>query len=167
MKQREPRHPVAVPARVRAAKGWADVTILNLSSRGLMFRSTHRHQRGGYLELRRGSHVIVARVMWSDGTRHGARAQGIIPVADLIFDNPAKRDAMASGDRRSRPRAVDKAEIHRRLGQKLQFFAAGLGVTCAAVMAAYAAFDALRRPLAQVEVAITSAAGAQSAIRRK
>ena len=154
MKQREPRHNVVVPARIRAADGWADATILNLSNRGVMFRSTVRQERGNYLELRRGSYVIIARVMWSDGARHGARAQGIIPVADIILDKAADRSVRRQTERRARPRPAGRADASRTRGRRIEFVVTGIGVACAALVAADLTFGALRAPLAQVEVAL-------------
>ncbi len=76
MKQREARQPVAVPARLRVATGWQDATILNMSTRGIMFRCTFPMERGHYLELRRGGHVIVAQVMWGRDGRYAAKTAG-------------------------------------------------------------------------------------------
>jgi hypothetical protein len=156
MKQREPRHNVVVPARIRAAQGWADATILNLSNRGLMFRSTLRHERGGYLELRRGSHVIVARVMWSDGLRHGARAQGIIPVADIILDKPVLSRAEGKVERRALPRPAARAENSRQHGRQIEFVITGIAVACATLLAANLTFAAFKAPLAEVATALAS-----------
>ena len=157
MKQREPRHAAKVPVRVRAPGGWADGTILNLSNRGLMFRSQHCFDRGHYLELRRGNHVIVARVVWSDGARCGARAQNVIPVADLLLDRPAGRGVLANRERRSSPRtAKQRGDVSRQRGRRLEFFFAGVGVTCAAILAADVTFSALGAPLRQVEAALSS-----------
>lgn len=154
MKQREPRHKVVVPARIRAANGWADATILNLSNRGVMFRSKVRHERGNYLELRRGSYVIIARVMWSDGIRHGARAQGIIPVADIILDKASARSSGPQAERRARPRPAGRADTRRNRGRQLEFVVAGIGVACAALLAADLTFGTLHASLAAVEVAL-------------
>lgn len=154
MKQREPRHNVVVPARIRGATGWADATILNLSNRGLMFRSTERQERGNYLELRRGGYVIIARVMWSDGIRHGARSQGIIPVADIILDKASARSADPRTERRATPRPAGRADASRTRGGQIEFVVAGIGVACAAVLAAYLTFGALHASLAAVEVAL-------------
>lgn len=156
MKQREPRHNVVVPARIRTVGGWADATILNLSNRGVMFRSTVRHERGNYLELRRGSYVIIARVMWSEGTRHGARAQGIIPVADIILDKAADRSAGLQTERRARPRPTGRADFSRNRGRRLEFIVAGIGVACAALVAADLTFGALHASLTAVELALAS-----------
>ena len=51
---------------------WGDVCILNLSKRGMLVQAPEAPERGTYLEVRRGSKEIVARVVWSAGNRFGA-----------------------------------------------------------------------------------------------
>lgn len=155
MKQREARHPVAVPARLRLASGWTDATILNLSNRGLMFRSRERLERGHFLELRRGGHVIVAQVVWSEDGCHGARAQGVLPVADIVLDKAPPRGLLGLGDRRAERRVPrEAADTNRQRGRATQFFLAGIGVTCAAFLLADTAFGVLAKPLDRVEMAL-------------
>lgn len=122
MREREARHEVTVPARLRVDDGWQDAIILNLSTRGLMFRCTAPVQRGHFLELRRGGHVIVAQVMWSDGGKCGARAQGFLPIAELMFDKPAKRTLLTPRERRVFPRTTaERAAQARQSGRAMPF----------------------------------------------
>lgn len=58
-----------------ANTGRRDACILDLSSRGLMIHASETVPGGSYLELRRGRHVIVARVVWSRDRRAGLQAQ--------------------------------------------------------------------------------------------
>lgn len=157
MREREARHEVKVSARLRVDDGWQDAIILNLSTRGLMFRCTAPIQRGHFLELRRGGHVIVAQVMWSDGGKCGARAQGLIPVADVTFDKPAERAILLPVERRAVPRTnAERAETARRTGQAMELVLAGFGAICAAFFIADLAFGLLHAPLAEVESALSA-----------
>ena len=143
-----------VPARLRVDDGWADATILNLSNRGLMLRAPVTLARGHVIELRRGTHVLVARVMWSDGHRCGAQAQGVIPVADLVLDKSAKRGIFHPIERRTASRDGRVGERSRQSGRKMEFFFAGVGVACAAFLLADMVFGTVSTPLAQVEAAL-------------
>ena len=51
---------------MRVGAAWRDARILNLSSRGLMIKAERAAAAAATtLELRRGRHVIIARVMWT------------------------------------------------------------------------------------------------------
>lgn len=100
-KQREPRKPVFVRARMQSGGGWVDVHIRNVSSRGLMGQCPAPPPRGTYIDLRCRSHVIVGRVVWQGGDHFGLYTQERIDVAALLSDAPAKPP---STERRVRPR---------------------------------------------------------------
>jgi hypothetical protein len=55
---------VLIEARLRQDRGWTDARILNISRRGLMVRSPAAPLHGTYVEVSRGTHRIVARVVW-------------------------------------------------------------------------------------------------------
>src|SRR5579872_7025211 len=84
---RELRRRVVLPARMRAGAQWSDASILNISSRGLMIHSGRAGPTGSTLELRRGSHVIIAKVMWRDGSRAGLRSDARLPMEDILSGN--------------------------------------------------------------------------------
>jgi hypothetical protein len=155
--QREPRHAVQVSARLRGPAGWCDAIILNLSNHGLMFRCTEPLERGHYLEIRRGNHVIVARVVWSERGKCGARAQGVIPLADLILDKAAPRRRLLAIDRRTNPRSGrvrhDRSLFRARGTEHLVAAIAGAAV---AITLAGTVLSTLARPMATVEAAIAS-----------
>ena len=48
-----------IRARMRSGVSWHDVCILNLSRRGLGIQAAEPPQRGAYVEIRRGKHVIL------------------------------------------------------------------------------------------------------------
>lgn len=98
LKPREQRMKVILPARLKDHRGWHDVRILNISSQGLMARSPAAPARGAYLELRRGGHVIVARVVWSNGQQFGARSQARLVPSQIIEERPAAGAAAIPAD---------------------------------------------------------------------
>lgn len=94
MKPRAPRRKVLVGARLRQSVGWDDVQILDLSTRGMQIRATVPPPKGSYVEVRRGHHVIVGRVVWTNGGRAGVATQDPLPVDAIAGDPPrSSRDA--------------------------------------------------------------------------
>ena len=75
---REERQKVMIKARMRSGVSWRDVCILNLSVHGVGIQAAEPPARGTYVEIRRGSQVIVARVAWAKGHRAGLRSQDAI-----------------------------------------------------------------------------------------
>ena len=68
---------------------------------------------GTQVELRRGDHVIVARVMWRDGGRAGLRAEDRLPVEEIMTlgQSPALQLTAATGERRKHPRPEDRSRL--------------------------------------------------------
>jgi len=156
VKPREPRQKVLIDARLRHASGWSDACILNLSSRGLMVRARQAPPRGTYVEICRGTHRIVARVVWAEHDRFGALSQDRVAVAALARgEGPTSAPAnVNTNDRRLRPRDAkteDSIDRSRRWSRRLEF----VTVSAVAVGAAFFAFDtvheALSKPLNLVE----------------
>ena len=154
MKPRESRRKVLIDARLRHERGWSDARILNISRLGLMARAPTTPARGTYVEIYRGTHRIVARVVWVQDDRFGARAQDAIAVDAIARGEEAPPPALDCSDRRFKPRApssAERAERSRRWSRKAEFLAVS-GFGCAA---AFLAFDMVRetlsRPLALVE----------------
>ena len=69
---------------MRVDSSWCDACILNISSRGLMIQVGRGAPSADTVELRRGQHVIVARVVWRDGSRAGLRSDDRLPVEDIL-----------------------------------------------------------------------------------
>ena len=118
-----------IPARLRNGAAWADACILNISSRGLLVHSPRGVPQGGIVELRRGEHVIVARVVWRDGTRVGLRADDRLPVDEIIsLDGAAAFQLTAPGPgqperrKRQRPAPMDS----RLRGRAMEFVSVGV-----------------------------------------
>ena len=147
-----------IAARLRHGDAWSDANILNLSSRGLLLRASSPPARGAYVEVRRGAHVIVGRVIWATSDRFGVRAQDRLAIDALVANaSPARQAANDAGtapaERRSRPRPERLEWRHarsRERGRVFQFACIG-GFGLALAACAYGAVsDTLGRPMNQV-----------------
>jgi hypothetical protein len=63
--------------------GWVDATIRNISSKGMKLHMPSPPPRGSFIEIRRGSAVVVGQVRWVDEGCCGLLAQGRVPVAQF------------------------------------------------------------------------------------
>ncbi len=154
-RSREWRRRVALPARLRLGESWADACILNISSRGLLIQANRGAEPGSLIELRRGEHAILARVIWRQGPRAGLRAEECLPVEDILTMDQAASLQLTTVDtslvewrrRRShdesrwRGRAIEFAAV--------LFIAASLGIGGFMMVE-----QALAKPLALVEAAL-------------
>lgn len=148
-----------IQARMRADASWSDVCILNLSSRGLLVRAPDAPSRGSYLEIRRGPYVIVARVVWSNADRFGARTQEVIPADGLIHqpdrDLPKMLPDGQFVERRATARSTrQKHEDSRWQSRSMEFAAIALLGAVGAMLSQGAMEELLARPLATVETAL-------------
>ncbi|MBV9529062.1 PilZ domain-containing protein [Sphingomonas sp.] len=160
LKVREPRIKTFVAARMRLGARWTDAFILNVSSRGLLVRSSELLDRGTYVELRRDDKVIVARVVWRSGSCAGLRAQDRVPLEAIVTSaasRPALREAVAVPyDRRrpnGRPREHEQ-ERSRLRGRAMEFISvaivgAMLSITLFSIVA-----ETLDQPFARVRSAL-------------
>jgi hypothetical protein len=165
VKPREERRTTFLRARIRTEHGWSDVTIANVSSRGLMLQSVRPLQRNCFVEVRHGTACIVGRIVWARGAKCGLRTQDAIDVAGLLSRAPAKR-ARAGEDRRAAPRrphaarrpaAAEIAETSRRFARVFDWSVMVLAAGAAGAFMAQAAWAALDTPLARVESALSGA----------
>lgn len=150
MKTREPRQKVLIRARMKSAEGWHDACIVDLSRRGAGLQAASAPQRGSYVEIRRGDHVLVARVVWSRRHRFGVSTQDEIAVDSVVADRAAPRPRpLAPGlakDRRRTPRSPHEQAEHNRLWSRRVQFAVAAG---AGILAALAIGDGVRQALAE------------------
>lgn len=143
MKPREPRLPVNVAARMHTGTDWVDVTILNMSARGLMMRASCDVGRGSYVEVRRGTLTIVARVVWSRGGYFGLRSQDRIPIEDVVNEprllkRPGAAPTTQPAERRGEARRALDARVKRsqNFARVFQFVAiGGAGAVAVAILA--------------------------------
>jgi hypothetical protein len=160
MKAREPRRKVMLKARMRIGAAWRDACILDLSTRGLMIQATEPVRGGSYIEIRRGRHVIIARVMWTRDRRCGLLTQDPLPT-EAIISEPDRSQACGAVapqierrvDRTPAQRAFDHEQSRWR-SRALQFALVVIaGGTCGTI--AYGTVsEALSRPLVAVELAL-------------
>jgi hypothetical protein len=148
-----------IGARMRLGVRWSDVCILNLSSRGLMARSADVPQPGSYVEMRRGRHIIVARVVWTDDQRFGAMTQDVLPL-DQIVHEPESASAVATGtsppERRQTARRATavRHERTRQISRAMEFgfiLFCGLSIGAAGIVSLQQAFA---RPLSMVSTVL-------------
>jgi hypothetical protein len=151
---------------MRVAHGWRDANILNLSSRGMLVQSGSGSapQRGSYLEICRGRHIIVARVVWTQNDVFGIRTQDPLPAAQLIREPdaapPSAQPAVAvSVDRRSSGRSGEsRHEASRRRGRAMEFGSLTLLGGAVALLLFASVGELIARPIAMVQTALKTAA---------
>ena len=159
MKQREQRHQVVIPARVRWEGRWVPASIRNISSKGLMLRTTVPPPTGTYVEIQLGSGAITARSMWTLDQFCGLRSQDRLDVMALRGSRGSKADASAAAVRSApspmrRPtgrNAQEQAELSKRLSALVQFVtvvAVGVG---AAGSLGWEVYQILSAPMAAIE----------------
>src|SRR3546814_10848303 len=66
---------------MRADDGWSDVTIYNVSSRGLMARLGSPPVKGSYVEIWHRNVCVVGQVRWAQGGRFGILSQDKIDIS--------------------------------------------------------------------------------------
>ena len=147
-----------IDARLRQDRGWADARILNISRRGLLVRSAKAPARGAYVEICRGAHRIVARVVWVSQDRFGLSTQDAIAVDAVVSGDEAPLPSPAN-DRRAFPRqptSEERAEHGRRWSRHFEFAAVGLFACTTAFLAFDTVHDTLSRPLDLIEATLST-----------
>jgi len=145
---------------MRSGLSWHDVCILNLSRRGLGIQAAEPPKRGTYVEICRGSQVIVARVMWAKGHRAGLHSQDSIAVQALVREDPANDrggapPAYPNEERRRTPRSTQQRhESSRLVARTMEFACVGLAALAFGLVALASVEQALARPIAQVRAAL-------------
>lgn len=137
MRERESRVVTMLAARVRMGDDWRDVTILNVSRRGLMLRAEQTLPRGSYIEVRRASTVIVGRVVWHRDAQCGVRAQDVIDLPGLMAAKNAGPKSWKQGEedrRKSDRRPATASYLHVATGRQLQFAAVILAILCSCIL---------------------------------
>lgn len=152
VKAREQRLKTLIRARMRFGGAWSDVAILNLSAHGAGLQCADPPPRGTYVELRRGSQVIIARVAWSDGHRLGVRSQDPLAIEAIIAEPSAAAAAPAGADapvveRRAAPRTNLNHERSRTRARWAEFAVLAIFGIAAGVSLYGAVADALSTPL--------------------
>jgi hypothetical protein len=156
-RSRELRRRVVARARVWSGSQWSDACILNVSSRGLLIQTSRPVAEGSMVEILRGDHLIVARVMWSNAGRSGLKSEQRLPVEDILsLEQSRALQLIASNgvihDRRRKKRRV--AVDPRLRGRAMEFVAIGAIAASLAIGMGAMADRALSGPLASAAVAL-------------
>lgn len=153
MRTRESRRHVLLPARMRIQGVWVDVSIRNISSKGMLIHSRYPIARGTYVEIRRDIHTVIGRAQWNSGEFFGVLAQDRLDI-DAIAAKPgtsAERRPDGRAERRRDPR--DPAQIVARshaLGRRLQFAVICMVLVGTVALAAHGVHTLLEQPLTAV-----------------
>lgn len=122
-----------------------------------MIRAGRAGPEGALVELRRGNHVIIARVVWRDGTRAGLATDDRLPVEEIMSIGQSSMLQLVANngtlvERRKRPR--QKADDARLRGRALEFLGVAAFVILLALGILAMAVQAFSVPLAKVEAAL-------------
>jgi hypothetical protein len=163
MRPREDRRRVVINSRLRCGVHWLDARIVNLSSRGLGLTAASPPVAGSYVEIRRGAHLIIARVMWVSGLRFGVKTQDRVPVDALVSHRdsppvpPAQDGSSPAIERRRVARSpADRQERSRAVGRAIEFACIAAFGASVALVGFGAARQALQQPLDAVHEALSN-----------
>lgn len=163
LRPREPRVKVVVPCRLNVAGTWSDACIHNVSSRGLLVAGTSKAPPvGSYVDIRRGSLVMIGRVMWCKDRYFGVRTQDKVTADRLVAEPRGRRKTARDG---SKPSPTDRALLHegnvaRRLERSRAFASAFQGALLigaggsAAAFVATEVYEALASPMVLIKNAM-------------
>ncbi|WP_037492574.1 PilZ domain-containing protein [Sphingomonas sp. PAMC 26605] len=153
MRKREQRMAIRARARLKQGGGWSDVVVRNVSRRGLMLEASTPPACGTFVELRRGSSIVIGQVRWVQDNRCGLLVQDRIDPRIFLAARDGS-DPWRPGD--ADRRALARPGTTQNLARSQAAARAGqwLGVTLVTLVGAYvivsAAHSALARPIAQV-----------------
>lgn len=163
LRSRETRRKVNIPVQMRAGGGWVHMNMLDVSSHGLSMQGSDPPPLGSYIEVRRGGHVLVARVVWRTAGRVGARTQDVVPVGAITGERDegqaaARTSATQRGTEcRTQARLPGAAEIHersRQAGRSMEYSFLLVAIASAAVLCAGLVQTAIAEPLTIVTAAL-------------
>jgi hypothetical protein len=118
-----------------------------------MIHSGRPIAQGTEVEIRRGDHVILARVVWRDGGRAGLRAEYRVPVEEIMSlgQSQVLQLTVPAEERRKHPHSEERNRIRGRVIE----FAGVLVITASLAGAGLTMIEAaFAQPLALVEAAL-------------
>lgn len=157
MKPRDDRAKVLISARMRVDGHWTDVCVVNISRRGLGAQAATPPASGAFVEVRRGSQIVIARVVWTKKHRFGLRAQDPIAVDALIQGSGSVAHVSTPFiERRAspRPRRPQTAEASRTIGRMLEFGVAVVAFASVSLLLFEVVNQSLSSPFDQVRAAL-------------
>jgi PilZ domain-containing protein len=154
---RELRRRVLLPARLRTSAGWSDACILNVSSRGLLINANQTVAQGSNIELRHREHVIIARVIWRNGSRVGLSAEDWVPIDEILILSHSSglqltARTCAAVERRNQPRTHDDSRL---LGRTIEFASVAIIATTLSLGLYSLVAQALGEPMARIRIALS------------
>ncbi|WP_368077248.1 PilZ domain-containing protein [Sphingomonas faeni] len=134
-----------MPCRMNVNGTWSDGCIHDLSDKGLLVSSANPPAIGTYVDIRRGTLVIIGRVVWTGGRRFGVRTQDAVSIAALLSEpvqttRPATTDRRGPAREEADRRTVASADRSRQRASAFQFVCLaiiGLGIACCAALYSY------------------------------
>lgn len=154
---------LAVLCRMNVHGKWSDGCIHDVSDHGLLVSSSEPPAVGSYVDIRRGTLIIIGRVVWSGGKRFGIRTQDPVSAAALLGE-PILKHRPAETDRRSLDRAdsarqnVGLVARSAHLSSHVQFVCLALAGAGLAGFVAVDCYQALVAPLHAVTLVLGNAA---------
>jgi len=153
---------VLVPCRIMAGVTWGDACIHEVAPRLIVISSKVPLQVGSYVDVRRGTLVIIGRVQWAREQRFGVRTQDAVSATALVSEPRLAQRPVSSeaADRRgpARQRAplspAMQAERSRRMSSMLQYAALTAAASGGAYLLASQLYVALTVPFAHISAAL-------------
>jgi len=164
-KPREERKALVLSARMLAEQGWRDVSVRNVSSRGMMLRCETPPARNTFVEIRHQKACVVGRVVWSSGTAFGINSQDTIDLAELLSQAPAmpmkenndrRLHARGGAGRSVQMRVLPAEEASRIFARLFDWSVVAVAVSFAALGIADVAQDALQQPLERTRATLNA-----------
>jgi len=145
-----------MPARLRSCSGWTDACILNISSRGLLLHSARTGPTGSIVELWRGEHVIVARVVWQDGARAGLQTEDRLPVEQILSLNASSAMTLTAAPIAGNDAVPKRRRSDRRSQGRMIEYAGVVVIACSLAVTAFdLVIETLGKPMALIEQALS------------
>jgi hypothetical protein len=158
---REPRKTVRIGVRLKDDAGWSDAQILNVSSRGVMALCQDPPRRGSYVEVRRGTYIMIGRVAWTGTDRIGVHVRERIDIENLRLPvTPGRKAPRPVGEMQMRvceprkPSVDERATASARFARAFDFAAIAIIAVGLAVLASGTGAEAFGSSMAQVERAL-------------
>ncbi|UBS32829.1 PilZ domain-containing protein [Altererythrobacter sp. N1] len=102
---RAPRKAAFIKAKIRRNNDWADASIANVSTSGLMIKTQSPPEVGSIVELRHRGWNMQGEVVWNSRSRAGIRAFEPIDIAELT-GNSGLGQSVRSDTSRPTPKGI-------------------------------------------------------------
>ncbi|GGD66775.1 hypothetical protein [Croceicoccus mobilis] len=162
LRKRAARRKVRLHGRMRSNCDWIDLSIRNLSKKGLMAETDDPPGRGHYIEIRRADHIFVGRVVWSSGRCFGVMLSDEVNIDSVVAgfanDNSGGKvpgmERRVHSDRHGSVQILAKPSDWRWLGQLLE--RASLVLFGAALVGtfAYTSYGAMANSMSAITTAL-------------